>query len=184
MTNKRQPSKSARKAALDIPPGWGSAPTRAPVSPSLNETDRSRASVSGLLDAENRILRQFAESDCKVECGLFALSGDEVHLWRAWQAARRCGAVSPYALALLSPHFDQCAASHDMNPKRADQRELRNWALLAFTHELKRISEKMPGCAKDETEARKFVGAQLGVGEKVLKRWILDHEGICGRIKR
>lgn len=125
--------------------------------------------------------RQLAENVVRFECQTFAASGDEVHLWRAWRAARACGEVSRTALAMLAPHLDKLAAHIGKSPTRADQREHRNEVLVAYYHEVDRMREKRPEAPRSLAEARSMVAERFDISSGAVEQMVLDHEKRKGK---
>lgn len=124
----------------------------------------------------------FMGSDIESELAFYCETGDVSHLWRAWRTARAFGDVPPAFMAMIAPHLDKLAT--EKSEARAEQREGRGYALFRYYHELNRMAEKRPGCAKDKTEARQFAVRRTDTDEGTLKQMILKHEGKGQRGKK
>lgn len=117
--------------------------------------------------ARNRAVQLLHEKECRSECQLYDLSGDETHLWRAWRIARAIGNLSPKCLALLGPRLDGIAA-RPRNPIRANQRRTRNDALMRYYDLLE--------AGENKTNARRSTARERGTTEGAMKQRVLEHE--------
>lgn len=173
-----------------MPPGWGLPPPPKPSTKNapVSEAIQPQGAVSGrswdmpvgiYKNAAPEVLEwlmEFTWPDIRNELLFYVETGDESHLWRAWRAARAFGDVPPKLMAMIAPHLDELAAS-SKSALRAEQRETRWYVVDGYYHEVKRMEEKRPKCAKNLTEARQWVAERFNTTEGAVKQMVMEHEG-------
>lgn len=130
------------------------------------------------------VSRMFIHGECRRHCQLYVQSKgkDTVHLWRAWRTARALGDIPPECMRLLVPHLDALAVA-PKNPKRAEQRELKNFMIANYYHGIEVMSDGR-GTAKTKKQVRERVAKNYDTTEAVVKMAIMEHEGRKGRGKK
>lgn len=178
----------------EIPPGYGWVPKRAKPETPATDAPKSGSVASGrswdmpvgyfgdeYAAGDLDLFTTMTAGEMAEQLAHFTDSGDTLHLWRAWKAARAFHHKHwpPEFMALLAPHFDKMADAEmqAQSELRTNQRETRRWALARYYHELRRRKQARPGCVVSDKEARERAAAAHGTTAGTLKQWILEHEG-------